>query len=405
MTKQIEVLDALPGCGKTRAIFEYMTAHQDYPWLYISPMLSEVDNRVPEEAQRHDIDFAVPSTTSGLTKAKQVMEFLQEGRNVACTHELTMHFSGEHIKEIKSKGYQVVCDEELNLIDAFPISAEDVDFLVSENMITKDLENLGRLTFNKPDMSYAAKYGQVKMLCDRGCLYGAANNDNMIVSYLSPDLILASKRFILLTYNFGGSIMQAFLSLHKITHSYLDVPLYRSNQGSKEELLKLLEFVEPPSVKRFLESQTQHNLSGNWWKSTQHKNKDVNPDKVRKLLSSLPKTSSVSKTDMFFTIPMTASNLVKSRDVSLENLVPCNCRATNDFAYKKYAIHAFNLYSNVTVKSYLAGYGYEVDEDSYALNLVIQWLFRGCIRERQPMKVTFLSSRIRGIFKHWLLKR
>jgi hypothetical protein len=86
----------------------------------------------------------------------------------------------------------------------------------------------------------------------------------------------------------------------------------------------------------------------------------------------------------------------------LDNLVACNCRATNKLAHKTYAVHAFNIFNNVTVKSYLASYGYEVDEDSYALNQAIQWVFRGCIRDRKSMKVTFLSKRMQELFKNWL---
>lgn len=51
MTKVVEVLDALMGSGKTHAIIGYMSKHQDKPWLYISPILEEVDSRVPERAE------------------------------------------------------------------------------------------------------------------------------------------------------------------------------------------------------------------------------------------------------------------------------------------------------------------------------------------------------------------
>ena len=80
----------------------------------------------------------------------------------------------------------------------------------------------------------------------------------------------------------------------------------------------------------------------------------------------------------------------------------CNCRATNKLAHKTYAIHAFNIYNNVTVKGYLSSYGYDIDEDGYALNQAIQWVFRGCVRERKAMKVTFLSKRMRELFLDWL---
>ena len=40
MTKQIEIVDALPGSGKTYSIFDYMADDQSKPWLYLSPLES-----------------------------------------------------------------------------------------------------------------------------------------------------------------------------------------------------------------------------------------------------------------------------------------------------------------------------------------------------------------------------
>jgi hypothetical protein len=314
-----------------------------------------------------------------------------------------MHFTKEHIKEIALQGYNVVCDEELNLIEAFKLNKSDFEFLYSHKLLAKDLDNFGKMSFLDQEMSYDAKYGQVKKLCDRGCLYGAKDNDNMLVTYLSPDLILAANRFILLTYNFGGSVMNAFLGLHKITHSYLDIPLYRSNLKNKQELIDLIEFVEPLSVKKFLENQTNYNLSSSWWERD-IKNKNINHEKVRKLLGSLPKNLKIPSNEVFYTLPVESYSKVKSSSVPEVNLLSFNIRATNEYAHKSYAIHALNIFCNVTVSSYLKGYGYIVDEDAYALNTAIQWLFRGRLRNREKMKVTFLSARMNAVFKDWLLK-
>lgn len=403
MTQQIEVLDALPGSGKTYAILEYISKHKELPWLYITPMLSELENRIPEMSDKLDLEFMIPESTNGITKSSQVLEFLREGKHIACTHELTLRFTPEHIKEITRQGYHVVCDEELSLIEAFKLDKSDLEFLHNHNLIEKDTKNLGKMKFLDEEMSYEAKYGQVKKLCDRGCLYGAVDNDNMLVTYLSPDLILAAKRFILLTYNFGGSVMGAFLSLHKITHSYLDIPLYRSNLKNKQELIDLIEFVEPISVKKFLEKQGLYALSAGWW-DRNITDKNVNPDKVKKLLASLPKTQKVPSGKVFYTIPIGALSKVKSTNASASNLLSFNIRATNDYQDKEYAIHALNVFSNVTVSSYLKGYGFVIDEDAYALNTAIQWLFRGCIRKREKMKITFLSKRMNVLFKEWLLR-
>lgn len=366
-------------------------------------MLSELETRIPEMSDKLDLEFMIPETPNPLTKSSQVLEFLREGKHIACTHELTLRFTPEHIKEITRQGYHVVCDEELSLIEAFKLDKSDLEFLHNHNLIEKDTKNLGKMKFLDEDMSYEAKYGQVKKLCDRGCLYGAVDNDNMLVTYLSPDLILAAKRFILLTYNFGGSVMGAFLSLHNITHSYLDIPLYRSNLKNKQELIDLIEFIEPPSVKKFLEKQGIYALSAGWW-DRNITDKNVNPDKVKKLLASLPKTQKVPSGKVFYTIPIGALPKVKSTNASSSNLLSFNIRATNDYQDKEYAIHALNVFSNVTVSSYLKGYGFVIDEDAYALNTAIQWLFRGCIRKREKMKITFLSKRMNVLFKEWLLR-
>lgn len=400
MTKTIEIVDALPGSGKTYSIFDYMASDQSRPWLYLSPLESEIIETVQENADRVGMAFFSPDKKGG-TLAPQALELFKEGKNVACTHALTLFFKKEHIEYIRSQGYRIVCDEELNLIDAYKVHIKDIEFLYSEKMISKDTDNLGRMSFLKTDMSEDARYGDIKRLCDRGCLYGEKNSDTMLVTYLSPDLILSASRFILLTYNFGGSIMQAFLSLHKIDNKPLVIPLQRSNSQNKRELVSLFEFVEPPSVKKILDAQTKFNLSSSWWESDTVR-KGVNTNDIRKLLGSLPKTQGITANDLFYTIPLGSVNKIKSNNISKEGLIACNCRATNDYAHKKYAIHAFNIYVNVTVKSYLSSYGYEIDEDGYALNQVIQWVFRGCIRKREPMKITLLSKRINELFKQWL---
>lgn len=403
MTKQIEVLDALPGSGKTYAILEYISKHKEVPWLYITPMLSELEDRIPKMSDEMDLEFMIPEKLMNSTKASQVLEFLKEGKHIACTHELTMHFSPEHIRQITLQGYHVVCDEELNLIEAFKLDKSDIEFMHNHNLLEKDTSNLGKMKFLDTEMSYDAKYGQVKKLCDRGCLFGSVDNDNMLVTYLSPDLILASQRFILLTYNFGGSVMSAFLSLHKITHSYLDIKLYRSNLKNKQELIDLIEFIEPVSVKKFLAKQTNFSLSGGWWERNII-DSSVNHEKIKKLIASLPKNNKVLTAGVFYTVPVSALFKVRSNNASPNNLLSFNIRATNNYKDKTYAIHALNVFTNVTVSSYLKGYGFIIDEDAYALNTMIQWLFRGCLRERRKMKVTILSKRMNVLFKEWLLK-
>lgn len=58
------------------------------------------------------------------------------------------------------------------------------------------------------------------------------------------------------------------------------------------------------------------------------------------------------------------------------------------------------------VKAFLQDHGHVVRDDVFALNMMLQWLFRGCIRKKgnSKMKVAFLSQRMSTLFKDWLCK-
>lgn len=412
MTKEIEVLDSLPGSGKTTAILKYMAADQSAPWLYLSPMLEQVEERIPREAVALNFSVTVPNTERHKTKVQCATEALEAGENIVCTHELTMHFSKHHIQLIKEMGYRVVCDEELNMIDGFAIKKVDIDHLTKYELITCDNsdEGRGRLSFNDPEMSYSAAYGDIKRLCDRGCLYRSKSSDSVMVTYLSPDLILAADRFILLTYNFKGTIMDTFLTLHGITNKELHVELYRDNTNVKEELVRLIQFEDTQLVKKLKERQNWFSLSATWYKNGRNGKErsikkgvaDVGVLEVLRCMQNLPRNLKVKAGEFFFTMPLDYTDLLTSKNFPESNHVVFNSRATNQYAEKKYAIHCTNVFMDQKVNNYLTSWGYKADEDVYALNTAIQWAFRGCIRERKPMKLTFMSKRMDVLFKAWL---
>lgn len=57
--KTIQVLDALPGTGKSTAIFNMMKKNQDSKYIYVSPLLSEVEERIQSELP--EMQFKAPS--------------------------------------------------------------------------------------------------------------------------------------------------------------------------------------------------------------------------------------------------------------------------------------------------------------------------------------------------------
>lgn len=402
MTTTLEILDALPGCGKTTAIFKYIAKDTTgSPWLYLSPMKEEIDVRVEEECIKNNIQFFIPCEDDTATKSLQILKLLESGVNIACTHALMLRFTQEHINHIIRFKYNVVCDEELSLINGYNISKSDYDFLLGHDLLKFDKVN-GQVSFQDENMSLDAKYGELKQLCDMGCLFSAKRSERMMISQLSTKLIRAANRFIILSYNYTGTIMNTFMELHGIKSKFLtDIILHKSNDEIRQKLSSLIEFVETPTLKRI---QNTHSLSKSWW--------TTKPVKLRQevfnAMASITKVTKIQSKDVFFTmckdavISNSSIHTVKSPNLAKTNFVACNVRATNKYSSKKLAIHAYALYPNTAVKAYMQDMGFTCDDDTYALNMLLQWLFRGCIRNGEQMKVAIFSGKMNKILKDWL---
>lgn len=416
MTKTVEVLDALMGSGKTHAIITYMSEHQERPWLYISPMLEEVDGRVPTRAQELGMELYTPTQEEMSTKSENCLKALQQGMNVCCTHNLMYKFTKEHLAAIKQHGYNVVSDEELNLINGYNLKKGDVDFLISNNLI-KIEEDSGRVVFLDETMSLEAKYGDVKARADLGMLYSAKRSHNFMVVQLSPKIIDCANRFILLTYNYKDSLMQNFLHLHKYEYKeFNEVKLFKTNDEIKKDLLERIEFIETLSTKKI---QAKYNLSKSWWVAATKEQRLEISRAVRSVL----RDSGLKREKMFYTAPkdyVSSSKGFETRYIGADpqtdklgntlehtrTFIACNARSTNKYEDKELAVQCYNLFPNQSVKSFLEGQGVKVKPDVFALNMMLQWLFRGCIRKKgdSKMKVAFLSERMSKLFKEWLMK-
>ena len=415
MTKVVEVLDALMGSGKTHAIIEYMSKHQDKPWLYISPMLEETQTRVPERASELDLDLFIPYEDKQTTKSQSCLLALERGEHICCTHNLMYKFSKKHLGLIKSQGYRVVSDEELNLINGYSIQKSDVDFLINNKII--EINEAGRVVFLDEDMELDARYGDIKAKADLGMLYAAKRSAKMMVTQLSPEIIDASDRFILLTYNYTNSLMQTFLSMHNYQYKKFDeVKLWKTDQEIKQALLERIEFIETPSVKKI---QDKYPQSKTWWVNAKKEERN----EIAKCIRSVMKFCGLKKHQMFYTVPKdyaktstgfsttyigheATKNSSGEIIESTRTFIACNARSTNVYADKELAVHAYNLFPNQAVKAFIQGQGFVCNDEVYALNMMLQWLFRGCIRKKEggKMQVAILSKRMSVLFKEWLMK-
>lgn len=414
MDKQIivEVVDAPMSTGKTTGIIEWMKKHPNEKYLYVSPMLSEVEERLPQQAA--DLDFHYPSKENG-SKSESLLSLLEQGVNISFTHSLFQSLSKKHLELIKQKEYILIIDEEVGLIESYSgrYTKGDIAFLMDSEIISVDYDHFGEINWIGGDIEMTAAYSNFKRMCDASSLYITKGARDMLISQLPIQLVISSKRTIILTYMFEGSVMESFLKLRGVgIQPFKDIQLMKCSEQVVREAKELISI----EVTQKIKSIEHYSMSSIWWAETA--TKDQLKDISLAILSAY-RRADVDKDKVLLTMPKKNSeryiNNTKRRNtryalprgvVADKVFLYSAARATNDYADRDTLIHAYNRFINVPVKTYFNDYGEGIHpkEDVFALSEMVQWIWRSAIRKDEPIKVFVLNLRMRKLLEEWLNK-
>lgn len=409
MTTKIEVLDAVMGSGKTQGIIQWMLSNPNNKYLYISPMLSEVEERIPQACEA--LEFAFPSLDEHNTKSEHLLELLRDGCNISFTHSLFSELSKRHLAEIEKQQYVMVIDEEVSLIEPYKgkYSKGDITSLEEAGHIRVDESSLGKVEWLWESMSEGTQYSGLKRLCSIDMLYCSKRSRDMMVTQLPMALVESAQRTIILSYLFKGSVMESFLKLKGLeVVDFTEVVLMKDTAAVLRQAKDLINFKHLPSTN----AVKSYGMSSTWYSTNATK------DQLKKLGGAIRSVyRKVGKENLLITLPKdntqkTVNNkknlrLVIPKEVNTDNIfLYCGARATNDYAEKSVALHAYNRYVNKVVKAYLQDYGADFDavpdDDQFALSEMVQWLWRTRIRNDEPIDVYILSGRMEKLLKMWL---
>lgn len=408
---QIEVLDQIMGSGKTTGMINWMLDNPDNKYLYVSPMLSEVEERIPTACV--SIGFVFPSTEDHDTKSEHLLKLLKNGENVSFTHSLFQDLSKEHLYWIRVQGYILIIDEEIDFIEPYTGAYNKFDVMALEKKghVKVDEDNLGRIVWQWDDMEGQTAYSKMRRLCDLGMLFCTRRNREMMVLHLPIELVTAATRVIVLTYLFEGSVMEAFMKLKKINiKPFNEIKLMKSTEQVKQEASNLIQISENRSTKAIKNSTMT--LSSTWYREAGER-EDL--EQIKKCIRYLY-VNNGGKERFMYTCPKDNASKFKKKtkstpntrtishpDINVEStFLYCSAKATNDYSHKNVLVHAYNRYCNVPVKSYLQDYGSPISDDAIALSELIQWIWRSSVRNDKPIKIFFLNKRMEKLLREWL---
>lgn len=408
MANMVEVLDSIMGSGKTTAILKWMKENCKERFIYISPLLSEIEERLVESVP--ELGFVTPSSEL-LTKSEDLINLLRDGRNIGTTHALFKMMTSEHIRLIEQWEYVVIVDEELEMIRPYS-DYKPADFKWLYDKDALDVEEDHRLVWKDTEMPDGTRYHSIRVLCNIGLLYAAKRDCHMVTIQLPTNLITCAKRVIVLSYLFEGSVFDMFLKMKGIKTVRFSEVDHLLKTVSKDDLRRLITFVGDDQAAKVVKQERGNTYSSNWYKSS---TSDLSA--ISKYIRNVCRSEGAKAEDVMWTVK---SSFVDCSSNSKRSIKPngyhqykengevkscwvgCSAKATNEYREKSMLVHCYNRYPHLTLIAFMQDCGYPLDERQFALAEMLQWVWRSRIRDGKPIKLAILSKRMREIFKDWL---
>lgn len=404
----VKICNAIMGSGKTSATIAYINAHPEKRFLYITPYLPEA-KRIREGCPR--ARFVEPSDQIpeyGLSKSVHSLALIEEGRNIASTHQAMMYYTPETYKRLKEMGYCVIIDEEVNVLQEAPeVTYNDVKIAESAGYVYQSAPNEFRLT-GRPYEGGRFTH-MFRLMASRPLMYVGNNTTykkKLWYWIFSTEMFQQLDDITVLTYLFDGSEMQAFMRIHGIEHELIGVR--RTSSGDYEftnDLNYRPEYTKNLANMIHIEESEKLNSVGDDRNALSKGWYDNHPDEVEQLRKNIynffrNKIKCSVKDRMCGTFK---DHWGKIRDKGYyKSNVVFTKRSSNEFRDRSVLVYPVNIFANGNIVSYYSQRGERFDNDHYALSIMIQWIWRSAIRDGKEIWLYVPSKRMRTLLINWI---
>lgn len=389
----IRVVDARMGRGKTSAAAGYMSHYKGKKhFLYITPFLSEVD-RICEAC-----DFEQPDGDNS-SKLAELKGLMHRRKNISATHSLFYHMDDEALSIAKNKGYCLIIDESIETVSHVQITKKDRELLL-DKLASVDDDGFVHWI----DDNYDGKFTQYKKMADSGSMYSM---DTALLSIMRPEMIEAFDEVIMMTYLFGGQYQKAYLDYFGFEYqicgiddtngyTFTDLP----DAPPPLDYHSLIKIVDDPKMNAI--GEAEYALSANWYKQRKRDHPEMKI--LRNSMNTFfrRRTSSKSSEQLWTCYKGDASKLYGPNGRFASSFLQLAARATNEYRHRNCMAYMVNRFVDPNVGKFFATKGIYVNTEEFALAEMLQWIWRGCIRDDQPIELYIPSRRMRKLLKDWI---
>ena len=401
----VRVCDAIMGTGKSSAAITYLNEHSDDKFIYITPYLDEA-NRIKRYCPR--IAFVEPSNKLkqyDFKKSIHTAALIREGRNITTTHQAFKGYTQDTLDCIKEQGYTLIIDENVDVLEMFEFHPDDLQLAVDAGYI---VENNGVYSIANKNYNGKALQELFSLLKSRELIRMTDKDENALFYWaLPPELLTSFKDVFILTYLFNGQSLHHFMEIYNIPYEYIGIErtksgVYRFSDypGYTPEyvyrLKDMLHILERDRINDI--GDDYHSLSMSWFK------------RGGSGVEQLKKNVSNCFNNIWRDIPANKRlwgsyngefNKIRGKGYT-KSFLTFNAKATNAYRDRECLVYIANLFMNVNEKKFYQMHGITVNEDAYALSIMVQWIWRSAIRDGKEVYLYIPSRRMRTLLANWI---
>lgn len=410
--QKIKVYDAIMGSGKTNNALERMKNYlnKEQKFIYITPFLSEIDRVIdslgndkvftPLNSQENglgkysvveniidengEIDLNADKSYKYLNKRSQFLKMASQGKNIISTHSLFMSLKKEDFSLFQE--YTLILDEVVTPLKVKRVGGKDIEILENQELIIID-QNTKEVKFINEEYNDDA-FRNVKTLCNNNTVFYL--DKHFFVWVFPIEIFKEFKEIQVLTYLFEGSLLCAYFKMYKLEYDIL-------KKDSYEQLLQYKQLLN-------LYDGRSNNVTGlNSFSKTWIDNlSKINSRKIVNTTENIFKRVFRTKSIENGYTTFKDFNKKFSGKGYTKGFIPINARASNQFRHKKSMAYLGNRYYDPQTINFFRERGVELNEELWALSELIQWIWRGCIRDKKKMNLFLPSNRMRKLLVDWL---
>lgn len=395
ITDKIKVIDSIMGSGKTEWAIKYMNDNPDERFIYITPYNDEIDNRILVRCNGF-------KTGRDGSKVQDFKNLLEQGVNIAATHECFKRADDEIRQLIETQGYILILDEVMDVVDHIPLTKSDIKTILDRHA---KIEN-NYLVWYDDDYEPNGRFADVMVQARTKGLVAFPDengNINFILWLFPPDLFKCFNDVFVLTYMFDAQIQRYYFDLSKIPYEKYKV------KGSYDTGFELTEYLGLQDDKsrfkidiyegRLNACGEKASLSYTWF--TSKKNQVVMNALGKSLRNYLRNIQNASASEILWTCYGAGREILQDNGYKV-SFASCNLRATNKYNNRHVVAYCLNRYMRPVIKNFFAQNGITVDEDDWALSEMLQFLWRSALRKYEPINVYVPSKRMRNFLRKWI---